>query len=105
MAASLSYDGNELIERKMKQDLVGTCLVISHLCRSFSFQKYRPMFNYSLSTPWYRPATEWSQEQRKNRRQLIKYPFLMECDYVHGAENINNDNRGESNSKRRRICY
>jgi hypothetical protein len=82
--------------QKKKQEQVGSGVAKRHLYHQFSFKIYRTMFDYSLSIPRCQPTAPWSSERHKNRRQLIIYPFLMECNYT--TEVV-------SNLKRKRIDY
>ncbi|CAF5107242.1 unnamed protein product [Rotaria magnacalcarata] len=65
--------------------------------------KYRAMFDYSLSTPWYRITAGPYSKQVDKKHKLLKHPFLIQWNPMDRIEHRRSHSTIESNPKRRKI--
>ncbi|CAF3529482.1 unnamed protein product [Rotaria socialis] len=54
--------------------------------------KYRAMFDYSLSTPWYRITAGPHSKQVDKKHKLLKHPFLIQWNPMDRIEHRRNHN-------------
>ncbi|CAF1531494.1 unnamed protein product, partial [Rotaria magnacalcarata] len=66
------------------------------------YSKYRAMFDYSLSTRWYRITTGPYSKQVDKKHKLLKHPFLIQWNPMDRIEHRRNHSTIDSNPKRRK---